>query len=364
MSGHRYDHVLASAAVALLLAAPLSALAQETAPAKSSGEVITSTVTAAAGVTTAAPSLRTSVNDAVPAPAPTSNPLASLDPADRPIADRICDLLAAKPNRLFTNEKEHAAVEAFYQQRNLAPLWLDKGMENGRAKAAIARIRNADADGLNQADYKLPAFASVAPAALAEAELTLTLSVLTYARHVQAGRAPHRMVREDNIGLPQRAPDPAVVLAAMAEASDAGKALDQFSPPHEPYHKLKAALAQLRGTTGGARDEITAGPVLKFNSKRPMEDARVPLLRERLGVAGEATDLRYDEPLAAAVKEFQRDNDLPATGNLDARTVKKLNPTKDGRIEIVIANMERWRWYRREIHRRVWRSTRPTSRSR
>jgi murein L,D-transpeptidase YcbB/YkuD len=185
---------------------------------------------------------------------------------------------------------------------------------------------------------------------LAEAELTLTRSVITYARHVQAGRMPHRMVREDNIGLPQRAPDPAAVLAAVAEAADASKALDQFSPPHEGYHKLKAALAQLRGKSGGARDEIPTGPVLRFDSKRPMEDARVPVLRERLGVPGEAIDLRYDEKLAEAVKEFQRDNDLRATGSLDARTIKKLNPTKDGRIDTVIANMERWRWFRREIH--------------
>ena len=50
------------------------------------------------------------------------------------------------------------------------------------------------------------------------------------------------------------------------------------------------------------------------------------------------------------MKEFQRGNDLPATGNLDARTIKKLNPTKDSRIDTVIANMERWRWFRREIH--------------
>jgi L,D-transpeptidase YcbB len=74
-------------------------------------------------------------------------------------------------------------------------------------------------------------------------------------------------------------------------------------------------------------------------------------LRERLGVPGEAADLRYDETLADAVKDFQRANDLPATGNLDARTIKKLNPTNDGRIDIVIANMERWRWYPREIRK-------------
>ena len=350
MSGLRFDHLLASAVVALLLAAPVCALAQETAPtpaevlAGSSGKAPAAT----AGVVQTAPNTPASMAEQVPVPVP----LASLDPADRAIAERIRDLLAMKPNRSFADEKEYAAVEAFYQKRNLAPLWLDKGVENARATAVIARIKHADVDGLDFSDYGTPNFVGLAPDALADAELTLTQTVLTYARHLQAGRFPHRQVREDNIGLPQRAPSPAVVLAVVAEAADAGKALDQFSPPYEQYQKLKAVLAQLRGrTVGGARDEIAAGPVLSLNRKRPMEDARVPRLRERLGVPGEATDLRYDAALADAVKEFQRANDLPATGNLDARTIKKLNPTNDRRIDTVIANMERWRWYPRELRK-------------
>src|SRR4029079_17437888 len=119
-------------------------------------------------------------------------------------------------------------------------------------------------------------------------------------------------------------------LAAVVEGNDAGQALEQFSPPYENYHKLKAALAALRGKTGGGvRDPIAAGRVLTLNRKHPIEDARVPQLRERLGVPGEATDLRYDEKLAEAVKDYQRANDLPPSGHLDARTVKKLNPTND-----------------------------------
>ncbi len=278
----------------------------------------------------------------------TPDPLASLDPADRAIAERIRDLLATKPNRFFVDEKVQGAVEAFYLKRNLAPLWLDKGAQNARSKAVIARLENADADGLERADYQTPAFHELAPDALAEAELKFTQTVLSYARHVQAGRMPHRMVREDNIALPQRAPDPAQVLAAVAGAADAGQALDQYSPPHEPYQKLKAALAELRRQkAGGSRDEIAAGRLLTYNRSRPIEDARVPQLRERLGVPGEATDLRYDEKLAEAVKAFQRENKLPATGNLDALTVKKLNPTNDNRLDTIIANLERWRWYHR-----------------
>jgi murein L,D-transpeptidase YcbB/YkuD len=333
-------HLLAGASVALLLTAPLCALAQETAPA------VSSQAPSSYAAVPAAPKAPASV----PAQAPAVDPLASLDPADRAVAERIRVLLATKPNRFFADEKVHAAVEEFYQKRNLAPLWLDKGVEHARAKAATARLNNADADGLDSRDYRTPVLAGLAPDALAEAELTFTLTVLTYARHVQAGRFPHRQVREHDIGLPQRAPNPAKVLEAVVEAADAGEALGQFSPPYEHYQKLKAALAQLRGrTAGGARDQIAAGPVLSLNRKRQMEDVRVPQLRERLGVPGEAADLRYDEKLAEAVKEFQRENDLPVTGNLDARTVKKLNPTNDGRIDIVIANMERWRWYPREI---------------
>jgi murein L,D-transpeptidase YcbB/YkuD len=350
MSGYRVDHLLASAALALLLAGPFCALAQETAstaaevPAASSGE-------AAVATGTAVPSAPSALASAA-GPASQPDPLGSLDAADRAIAERIRDLLAIKPNRILTDEKEYAAVETFYQSRNLAPLWLDKGVENARARAVIARIKHADAEGLDPSDYGIPNFVGLAPDALAEAELTLTRTVLTYARHLQAGRFPHRQVREDNIGLPQRAPSPALVLAAVAEAADAGEALDQFSPPYEQYQKLKGVLAQLRGrTAGGTRDEIAAGPVLRFDRNRPLEDARVPRLRERLGVPGEATDLRYDAALAAAVKEFQRLNDLPPTGNLDVRTIKKLNPTNDRRIDAVIANMERWRWYPREIRK-------------
>ena len=38
------------------------------------------------------------------------------------------------------------------------------------------------------------------------------------------------------------------------------------------------------------------------------------------------------------------------TGNLDARTIKDLNaPATDRHVDLVIANMERWRWYPRDL---------------
>ena len=173
------------------------------------------------------------------------DPLAALDPADRLVAETIRDLLATKADRLFASKNERTAVLAFYESRNLAPLWVENGVENARAEAVIARLKNADSDGLDPSKYIAPNFAGLAPKALAEAELKLMQIVLIYARHLQAGRFPYTRVSR-NIELPQAVPEPADVLNSVAHAANAGEALDGFSPQQEAYRKLKAMLAELR----------------------------------------------------------------------------------------------------------------------
>jgi L,D-transpeptidase YcbB len=353
MSGPRYDRILASTALALILAAPLGA----SVAAQDTSKVATAPMAAAPAAPPSpeaapAPTPADATNDAVP-PAP-PDPMAALDPADRPVAEKIRDLLAAKTDKIFFGKKERAAVEAFYQNRNLAPLWLDKGVENARAKAVIARLKGADADGLDAKDYKIPDLTGTNPDALAEADLRLTQTVLTYARHVQAGRFPYTRISNNNIELAQQPPDAAEVLTRMADAKDAGKALDEYSPPHEAYKKLKAVLAEMRGKSGGGAKEIAEGTLLKPAAAKaqPMEDPRVPMLRERLGlsITGDPSDLKYDAKLVEAVKKYQKSNDLPVTGNLDSRTIKELNgPPRSHQIDLIVANMERWRWYPRDL---------------
>jgi murein L,D-transpeptidase YcbB/YkuD len=247
MTRLRYDHILAGTALALILAAiPAGSLAQTADKA--------SPLPAAAAPAEQQATEAPSANPTLAEPTVAVDPLASLDPADRPFAEKIRDFFTATSDRIFTNKKERAAVEAFYQSRNYAPVWLDKGIENARAISAIARLKNADADGLELSDYKIPTFAGLSPEALAEADLKLTQTVLTYARHVQAGRFPYTRVSR-NIELPQAAPEPADVLNAIAATQDAGKVLDTFSPQHEEYRKLKATLAELRGAAGAKKGD-------------------------------------------------------------------------------------------------------------
>jgi L,D-transpeptidase YcbB len=218
-------------------------------------------------------------------------------------------------------------------------LWITEGKVNERAQAAMAYLAGVGADGLDPADYPVPDFASLTdPAALADAEIKLSVAVTNYAHHAQVGRVHWTRVSGD-IFYELKPSAPADVLANLASANEITAALAAYEPQAPGYLALKAELAKLRPNANGATAPIPDGPVLKVG----MQDARLPQLRERLGVEGDG--LTFDKVLAAAVTKFQRDNNLKATGVLTAATVDLLN----GRhsrwpIDVVIANMERWRW--------------------
>jgi murein L,D-transpeptidase YcbB/YkuD len=259
---NRRHRILAGTALTLILTVPLVSVAvsnSQTAAVPVSEEALPETNPAIATPVNEATSIS---NDAVSAAAATAeqnaapHPVGSLDPADRGVADSIRDVLATRAGTLFTSKKERAAVESFYQNRNFAPLWLEKGVQNARAGSVIVRLKGADTDGLEPSEYQAPSFAGLGPDALAEAELRLTRAVLTFARHVQAGRFSYTRVSR-NIELPQAPPEPADILSNVADATDAGKALDLYSPQNEPYRRLKAMLAELRGKSTGAKGEAS-----------------------------------------------------------------------------------------------------------
>src|SRR6266481_3367428 len=293
---------------------------------------------------------------ATPAPEP-AKAASNVPPADQPVADKLREMLGAKSLRYFDRKGERAAVEKFYTAREFAPLWTQAGTLTENGKGVIARLKDAASEGLNVADYPVPDFtAATTPDQLAEADLKLTGSMLDYARQAQSGRFHWSQVSYD-IQFPDHPTDPSEVLTNVTTAKDASAALEGYNPPHKLYHELKAKLAELRGQGDGAMIRIAEGPALKYtparNKKQPaveMQDARVPQLRARLGIAENPDDTRYDAKVAEAVRRFQDGAELNPTGILDDRTVKALNsPKRDRKIDTVIVNMERWRWLPRQL---------------
>jgi murein L,D-transpeptidase YcbB/YkuD len=281
----------------------------------------------------------------------------SVPPADQPVADKLKEMLGGKSLRNFDRKAERTAVEKFYGAREFAPIWTEAGGLTETAKGVVARLRDAASDGLNSADYPVPDFtAATTPDALAEADLKLTASMLDYARQAQSGRMHWSQVSAD-IQYPEHPTDPAEVLANVTSAKNASATLDSYNPPQKLYKELKAKLAELRGQGDGQIVPIADGAVLKYTpargKKQPevvVEDPRVPQLRAKLGIALDADNTRYDAKVAEAVRKFQENADLKATGMLDTGTVRALNsPKRDKQIDVVLVNMERWRWLPRDL---------------
>src|SRR6185437_10831540 len=294
------------------------------------------------------------------ATAPAAEPVkaaSNVPAADQPVAEKLHDMFGAKSLRYFDRRAERAAVEKFYSARDFAPLWTQGGALTANAKGVVARLKDAASDGLNAADYPVPDFASAtSPAALAEADLKLTQSMLDYARQAQSGRM-HWSQLSGDISYPEHPTDPTEVLGKVTTAKDASTALDSYNPPQKLYQELKAKLAELRGQGDAPVVTIGDGPALRYTPARGkkqaavvVEDPRVPQLRAKLGITGNADDDHYDAKVAEAVRTFQENADLRASGVLDEPTVKAINAPKRGKlIDTIEVNMERWRWLPRDL---------------
>ena len=191
-------------------------------------------------------------------------------------------------------------MAAFYAARNYAPLWTADGRLDARAKSVIAQLANAAADGLDPADYPVPAFGAATSAeALADADITLTYSALTYARHLATGRiAPGRVVTEVDYG--DHTPAPADILRKIAERRRCRRRARKLQSAASRLPALKAKLAELRAR---AMADLSASPTRR----------------------------------------------LPAAKSVHAKIRRHYLPQPARKIDRVVANMERWRWLPRDL---------------
>ena len=254
----------------------------------------------------------------------TTNPSASSEkaanPADQaakpaavaldPVAQQLKELTETKLQQYVPREHDRAGVLAFYRDRNFAPLWAADGKVQPKAQQAAGFLAKVAADGLDPADYPAPKFDNADPAKLAADELTMTNSVLTFARHASIGRVAFTRV-SGAIYFDQKAPDAADVLGKLAGSSDVGATLDAFNPQHPAYKALKAQLAAARSGKFSTID----------NNRGPVKAAAEPQSEEK-----------KSKRKSKGTKEDEKEA-KPATANIDSIT----------------ANLERWRWMPHEL---------------
>jgi L,D-transpeptidase YcbB len=258
---------------------------------------------------------------------------------------------------------EQIALAEYYSVPDRRLLWVDDSGLTDRGKAVMGEIAKADDYGLRAADYKLPQIASFDPAApdaveqLADAELKISSAVVEYARDARGGRINPQSLSK-NLDPKLYLPEPAEVIGFIAIRSDPAAYLRSFQPSHPQFEALRKALLAERGgqveqTSGPMDIVIPAGPLLKAG----VEHGQVALLRKRLEVPVKAggNEYLYDQELVEAVREFQKSKGGHPDGIVGSGTRQMLNgqsaPQVSGqdKINLLLANMERWRWLPQDL---------------
>ena len=103
------------------------------------------------------------------------------------IEQQLKELAETRLQQYVPREQDRAGVLAFYRNRNFAPLWVAENKAQPKAEQASGFLVNVANDGLDPADYPAPKFDNTDPLKLAADELTMTNSVLTFARHASIG---------------------------------------------------------------------------------------------------------------------------------------------------------------------------------
>ncbi len=209
------------------------------------------------------------------------------------MGDRAVDPMGTSIRAILTNvagqgdfleKKDVGALTEFYKRQGDAPSWITDGKFSKRALAVIDRIKAADTDGLNPADYRLPHFqiGMAQPAALkalARAEVMLSQAVIDYVHDAHSGRLDPADVSV-NFNYAPHVADPVEALTKISMADDAPAVLASYNPQRPEFAALRDKLAEVRAAKNDLPPVIPAGANLKLGSKDP----RVVTLRERLKI--------------------------------------------------------------------------------
>ncbi|MGB7842199.1 MAG: L,D-transpeptidase family protein [Salinimicrobium sp.] len=251
-------------------------------------------------------------------------------------------------NALFQQEE----LQSFYTNRNFEPAWKDEGQR----KSFISALRHSEDEGL-LSDYHKEEITRLMGLQLTEttsAELDLLLSdaFLKYAHDLYYGKLDPKKIHE-LWGVKRPEKNLGNLLAGGLESGKITESLEELKPQHQIYYDLKTALQEYKpqkDQTLKSR-KIPEGKLIKPGDK----DARMFAIAARLQEKAyelpkmQKNDSIYSEGIQAAVKEFQKERGLQTDGIIGNSTLKELNISPADRYKQILANLERWRWYPRDL---------------
>ncbi|HET7698598.1 MAG TPA: L,D-transpeptidase family protein [Vicinamibacterales bacterium] len=255
----------------------------------------------------------------------------------------------------------------FYQKRGDAFAWIEDRKPRREMDELIAVLQAADREGLDPALYNVQLLTSrrqeagrgflttkgFDEAEAADLDVWLTYLYLRYASDVTNGIAGLSHA-DPSWKLRDKRTDPGPLLEKALAEHRVGQSLQELTPAHQQYTRLREALAKYRDIAQrGGWPLVPQDIKLKPGQRHP----HVLALARRLAATGDyAGPVREDDPnpeygadLQEAVKRFQRRHGLEPDAVVGRAAAAQMNVPADARVQQIALNLERWRWLPREL---------------
>lgn len=279
-------------------------------------------------------------------------------------------LQSAEPPAYVTGDHEGARLwkqtRTFYEKREFAPAWIDRGSPRPQMDGLVAAILAADREGLDPELYTARllddrrqrasnGFLSKKfdPSEAGAMDIWLTYLYMKYASDIADGMSDLAHADPDWKIKPESF-DPLAQLEKALHDNRVAESLAELTPTAPGYRELRQALAQYREYA--ARGGWSAVPAA-LKVKPGQESEHVPAIARRLAASGDyagtvpadGQPAVYTPELQEAVKGFQRRHGLADDAVVGAAVAAEMNVPVDSRIRQIELNLERWRWLPRQL---------------
>lgn len=259
-----------------------------------------------------------------------------------------------------------STMRAFYAARQYASAWIDGRKPRAQLDAFLHVIDHADKNGLDSELYDLGPLsrararvqthligsADFDPALIAPLDLRLTAAFLEYASDLADG-VTDRPDRDPMWRVRPRRVDLRPALDAAINGGNIEDILEGLGPTAPEYRRLSEAHARYRVTeAAGGWPKLPERLALKPGQR----SSALALLARRLAIGGDMDasvadhpPATYDANLQLAVRRFAVRHGFRETARLTPEIVAAMNVPVAQRIRQIELNMERWRWFPRDL---------------
>ena len=273
-------------------------------------------------------------------------------PISVPIPVILIDGKSVFIDSLLLKPFDSKVLKEFYLASGYKSVWQSKKDR----KIILKQLTNSEEEGLNPDDYnviKLQRYernsASLNNTRLANYDILLTHSFQKYIFHLTNGRLNPRKLYT-NWDLKENQIDINITIAGLLKSDSLELKINQLKPNHIVYIKLKKALKIINAFPKDNFTEIDITNKIVLNDTNPsLINIKKRLIYWKEMLPKDSLSMIYDIETVDAIKKFQTRHGLSADGVIGKGTVESLNFSKNQRKEQIIANLERWKWFPKEM---------------